>query len=54
MNDELEMTWKIAVKTQSKYYSAIFQEELRKLRKISVRKVGVPAEIRIEHILNTR
>jgi hypothetical protein len=37
-----------------RYYQGIFVEELRKIRKSSVRIVCAPPEIRVGHLANTK
>jgi hypothetical protein len=44
----LVRTWKEAFKIQLRYYSVVFPEELRKIKKYSVRLVDEMAEIESE------
>jgi hypothetical protein len=53
MKYDLERIWKEVVLTESRYCSGICFEGLRK-DTINLGIAGVPAEIRTEHLSNTR
>jgi hypothetical protein len=54
MNGGLERIWKEAIVVWPRYYPCIFLEELRQTtNNFPIRIVGVPAEIRTEHLPTT-
>jgi hypothetical protein len=50
----IRRSWKETAVDYSQYYSCIFLEVPRKTMKTSMMAIGVPAEIRTDHVHNTR